>query len=788
MSIAQVKVWMRRLSTVVLAVAVAACGGGGGNAGTPIVGGGGTSPSSFADLSVQLNKTSISNNGNESVEVTVTSLDANRSTVGSVPITFAIDNGGVISPADKKTDSAGVLKAVATMGGDRTNRTIKITVASGSVAKIATFDVVDSVSGGKVADLAMTLNRTSLPNDGTVAMQITTTTLDASRSALGGSPVSFKVVDTGDAFVSTAGATTTDNSTGQIIATVSLGTVHTNRTIKVTATSGTVSRTVSFDVVDPLVTAPHAADMTMQLSGIELKNSGSEAITVTITAVDTLRNVIPNIPVSFTANNNATVTVLNSLTDAKGQAKAEIRIGSDQSERLITVTAKSESLTRTGSFNVTGVSIQGTALPTLPSPGTAARIVYSVVDTNKNAMIGVPITVVPSVVAPSDATGPIEKSGVTDIHGSFTYFYTAPATPGPIEFTVSAAGKTTKQTVTIPSSGTTVPVASPVPSQPTLTLTPNVVRVNVGTSTDNRAEIRALFLAPTTNAPVKNVRVRFDLNGDVNSIGGKIGSGDEIVYSDAGGSAVTSYTAGDRASPTNGVSVRACWDVNNFELGTCPNFTTINFTVVSDPLAISIGTDATISKGPSGLTYIKKFVVLVVDAAGNPKSDIQLTPSVDLLYSRKGYYQFVGTTWIPKHWERPAVGGTLTKDVPDYGPSCANEDLNRNGAIDGAEDLNGNGQLDPRKSDIAISMVGGTKTDSSGTAVLQIEYPQSLADWVYMRISVAAAGVLSPPAITDRWADIDFATLKNETPPPPFRDSPYKFTQYLDGSSCKVFD
>ena len=66
------------------------------------------------------------------------------------------------------------------------------------------------------------------------------------------------------------------------------------------------------------------------------------------------------------------------------------------------------------------------------------------------------------------------------------------------------------------------------------------------------------------NKPVKNMRVRFDLAGDVNSIGGTFTTGDNVVYSDANGVATSAYVPGTRSSPTDGVTVRACWDYVDF--------------------------------------------------------------------------------------------------------------------------------------------------------------------------------------------------------------------------------
>lgn len=75
-------------------------------------------------------------------------------------------------------------------------------------------------------------------------------------------------------------------------------------------------------------------------------------------------------------------------------------------------------------------------------------------------------------------------------------------------------------------------------------------------------------------------------------------------------------------------------------------------------------------------------------------------------------------------------------DIGVRAAACANEDVNRNGVIDttsGNEDANGNSQLDPRKSDVSITLVGSTKTDSNGVAVVQLEYPKSIGNWVGFR-------------------------------------------------------
>jgi hypothetical protein len=601
----------------------------------------------------------------------------------------------------------------------------------------------------------LVLNRTTVANNGTEVVAVTVTALDANRSALGDIPIAFSI--NADGIITPAG-TRTSSTNGVILATATIGSNRTNRSITVTAASGSISRSVSFDVVNTTTSQVVASDISMVLNKTTLLNSGSDFASITVTAVDAARNTVSGIPVSFSVNNDAVISVLNRESDSRGQSRAEVRIGDNRTERSITVTATSGTLTRTASILVDGVSISGTALPALPIAGSKGnRIEYRVTDINQNAMAKVAITV--------SGAGLPTVTDSTDAFGAFNYVYDAPITPGAVRVTASAAGENNQQTVTVSSGTSTIPGAIAPVGPPTLNVSPNVVGTNNSGSNSNRAEIRALFLSPT-NAPVQNVRVRFSEEGSVKY--GAVASLDSLVYTDSNGLALSSFEPKDRASPTDAVVILACWDLNDFAIGQCPNATRVRLTVTSDPLSISIGTDNTIQAGDTGLTYVKRYVLLVVDAAGNPKADVQLTPSVDLLAYRKGYLRYLGDQWVY------SVRSDLTPGFENmtFDTSCPNEDLNRNGAIDANEDRNVNQQLDPRKSDVSISLVGSTRTNSNGTAVVRLEYPKNMAGWADVEIKVSATAVVSPPAIRRESLPIE-AILKVETPPPSFQLSPY---------------
>jgi hypothetical protein len=298
-----------------------------------------------------------------------------------------------------------------------------------------------------------------------------------------------------------------------------------------------------------------------------------------------------------------------------------------------------------------------------------------------------------------------------------------------------------------------------------VTASPSVISVNSVGSSTNQVELRALFYG-SNNQPIPRVRVRFDLDGNVNSTDGVVAwLGGDYAYSDANGVARATFTPGQRSSPTNGVTVRICYDVTDFPTTSCPNRSTTTLTVVQEALAVSIRTNELIKEGVAKLTYIKEFVVMVVDSAGQAKADILITPSIDLPAYYKGFFVWNGTLsrWVQVmtldntenyQWDATARRWNVVAAATPPQPMCPQEDANRNGVREAPaytstapvpslreEDLNWNGSLDARKSDVAIKMVGSSKTDANGLAIVQIEYGKDVATWVDFVITVTASGI-----------------------------------------------
>ena len=500
-----------------------------------------------------------------------------------------------------------------------------------------------------------------------------------------------------------------------------------------------------------------ADDLILSVSAARLPNTGTATVDVTATAIDASRNTLAGTPVKLSVDGDGVLgSVSGAITGADGSITAKLSTGSNRANRVIIVTAVSAGITKTATVQVAGTKITAVLVPAVVAPGGAAQIQYRVVDSAGSTMSNEPIQIVAAGLTPSDVIG------VTGTSGEFNFSYVAPTASGSYSVLFTAGGETNSQSITVQSGGTVPNVTLPIAAA-SVSATPSVVAVNLAGSTANRSEIRALFLS-ASNQPLANVRARFDLNGDANSVGGTFTTGNTTLYSDASGVVTTAYVPGTRSSPTDGVDLRVCYGSSD----TDPNFTNcvntkiVTLTVAAEPLGVAIGTNGTITV--KELTYIKQFVVSVVDSAGNAVSDVNLVASVHLPTYRKGHY-VVGTGGWVKNGPLP---------FGDYA-ICENEDANRNGALDAGDDINGDGQLWPRKPDVIIRLLQ-SKTGVDGTAVLQIEYAQDHGSWVDALITVSASGVSGSEGRASYLAapvPVDAAAKTNTSASPAFQVSPY---------------
>jgi hypothetical protein len=498
-----------------------------------------------------------------------------------------------------------------------------------------------------------------------------------------------------------------------------------------------------------------AQALTIQLSKTSVTNSGTDTVVATATASTAGGETVTGVPVSFAVDNGATYTASGAETDASGNVTATVSIGSDKSNRTITVTATSGSLNATATFTVTGSTLTSTASPAVVAPSsTGNQVLFVLKDAVGSPMANQAISVA------AGAAG--SANGVTDSNGAYTFVYTAPATAGLISVVANAGGVEKVQDVQVQASGS-IPAAVGTPSSATVAANPSVVAPNVDATSNNRAEVRALFL-DTNNNPIANMRVRFGVNNNY----GTFATGANIVYSDSNGVASTGFIPSARTSPTNGVTITACYAKVDFASCGSAGVTqiTTTLTVASQPLSITIGTDRKIVV--NDLTYAQRFVVTASDIAGRPKANVDITPSIDLQYYFKGQYTYQGGQWISSCTDSATCSPILAPPI-----GCQNEDIERTGYYQAAEDINLNGKLDPSRADILISAESGTKTDDKGQVILKIEYAKNLGSWLQYQILVSA-GVAGTEG-RKTWTDVvgvPISDVKTEGAPP-FVVSPY---------------
>lgn len=511
------------------------------------------------------------------------------------------------------------------------------------------------------------------------------------------------------------------------------------------------------------------SDLILTVSAATLANTGTASVLVTATALDASRNTLASVPVTLSADGGAVLSaVTGKTTDASGTVSATLGIGGNQANRVLTVTAVSAGITKIATVQVTGAKITATSSAPVVAPSGAGSVRYKVVDGAGNPMVNQVVDVV--------ATGftPPQANGTTDASGVFVFNFTAPSAVGNnYTVTTNVAGNSDVQTIIV-QPGTLVPTVTARILAASVSANPSVVAVNLTGSTSSQSEIRALFLG-SNNQPIQNVRARFDLSGDANSIGGTFSTGNGILYSDSNGVVTTAYSPGTRSSPTDGVTVRVCYGISdsdpNLNPLTCAISQKVTLTVVAEPLGVTIGTDEKIIVDRNdGLVYVKKFVVSVSDAAGVAKADVNLVASVDLTNYRKGQYRVLTTTSGGTAWFKASPTGVFGDSAV-----CLNEDTNRNGVLENGEDTNNDGVLWPRKPDVTIRLLS-PKTAADGTAQLEITYAKDHGSWVDALITVSASGVSGSEGRATYFVSpvpVDAPSLAKTDSSPAFQFSPY---------------
>lgn len=526
---------------------------------------------------------------------------------------------------------------------------------------------------------------------------------------------------------------------------------------------------------------------------------GAPAVTITAQAKDSSNAVVSGALVQFVASSGS-ITVTQPTTDDLGQAIAELSNGLNPQNRDITVTARVTNAAGTVERSVV-VSVIGTRFRFISGPDSLAlddTATYSFVLEDSLAA-GIPGEVVD--VTSSLGNGLSASSLLTDGSGAISVDYTAtnagddtltatalgegavasisisddafaisvendlveipintptdvsvtwisnaaPVVGGDVDFATTrgvltpnsaTTGGTGIGTVSIEAStaGPATISATGQPSGPTtstvvefIAVTPQNIEIQaepLTVGTGEQSTITAVVTDANTN-PVKNQTIDFSILED--PTGGALAS--PTAVTDSQGRASTLYTAGGTPSAQNGVEIQAT------VRGTAISSSEL-LTVARAELFISLGTGNDLFE-PNTAQFRKEWVIQVTDADGNAVTGSDVQVSINSLRWLQGCYCLGESSW-----SRNPVGVTAI---------CNDEDENRNGVLDSQpsvaedEDHNLNGRIEAGNIAL-VSAQGGTAgqaanvvTDATGTALVDVLYPQNYGGWLEVEIEAKAS-------------------------------------------------
>ena len=705
---------MLRLKTLIgclLLSSLLACGGGsgggmereqstGGN-----TGGGGTGTSNERSIVLSLTDASGATSKELSAEnpLTIAAVvkDANGNNLNDILVTFTLaptglanftNDSGTATTGTSGTASLGLTVAENSGAGE-----IIATISSGETAKITYNSAGITEQNEQPASLDFFASSFQLASSGSDEIELIALVKNSQSILIEGVAVSFSAATGNDATLQIVQGVTGPDGTARALLTTQ--NKPRNRTIQVTASSGSLSQNLDIAVVgtqvvlnsDPSVVVGGNAEVTILLEDSDGKG-------------------IANQPLSLTSQNGNTFSDSNPITDETGQVTVlynAINSGIDE----LTASA----LNAEGSLNI-GVQEDQFEFSVVPQDDiklgqqeelTVVWLKDGVPFAGGDVSFNTTRGTLNLANALTDANGQVKISVSSDNAG---------------QATISAQGVdgdgnivNTRQVVEF--------VATTVDNI-IISASPNAIGPNGQKST-----ITAVLRDPQGNL-VKGKTVNFSAT-DVS--GGRISPATSVT--DSNGIASTVYTS-SAVTTENGVEITAT------EVESAKAVST-NITVNGRAQFISIGTGNQIQI-PDETSYLKVFTVFVTDANSNPVKNINLTvtgtpvKSTEFLdpQAQPGQpnYQQIKPAFYKGYWQAYPDANAFEYWVPVTTVGCANEDKDDDAIEDPNEDTNGNNELTPGN---IVSIDGNVTTDDNGQALIELRYPKTYAAWTVIKITVS---------------------------------------------------
>ncbi len=597
-----------------------------------------------------------------------------------------------------------------------------------------------------VTSLRLLVSSPQLLSAGSQDVTLTVLAKNANNNFVSGAPVEFAASSGGIQVIQA----TTDDS-GVASAKLSLGGDPTNRTITVTATTGTLIATNKVVVTGTAITFNGSKSVVM-----------GKAAKWSIFLKDSAGKGIPNMPVTVTSAKGNTLALSSTVTDILNNPVTDANGAVTLNITAVAADADTITATAAGTSGQSTLTVDSSNFA-FTSPVSATEVPLSTAQSVTVRWLVGGTPQVGQTIGFSASRGTLSSTtAVTDSSGNATVSISA-LSAGPSVITAKTPGGGASTDLNIEFVATTVTTM-------TVQADPAVISTNGDTSTITAT------LRDVNNNLVKNKTVRFSVF-DVS--GGNISPNETVT--DSFGRASTTYTSSLASSAKDGVVVTAVVDSASTGTGTAVSNTTA-LTVGSKSLFIALGTGNQIAI-EDATRYRMPYSVLVTDSAGSPVKNAPVTLSLTSYEYYKGVNAPVYKTISEFiRWQASSSGApvftTGTPSTPPPPINCANEDVNLNGILDLTidNDVNNNDRLEP--DNVAAVVPMSVVTDANGFALFDIVYAKEYAYWASVsleaRASVSGSEASARARFLLRGVDADFNQEKMD---PPGKWSPFGVQQ-----------
>jgi len=514
--------------------------------------------------------------------------------------------------------------------------------------------------------------------------------------------------------------------------------------------------------------------MTLTTSTPTIPSNGTQGADITATIKDASNRFLQGVAVDFTASSGG-LTITRGTTDASGTAVARVTAASDLTNRNITITARSGTITQNISVAVTGTRllVQG---PSALVFGQQATYTVVLNDSGNKGIAGKTITLSSArsnTLSPSTLT--------TDSNGQGTFTLTV-ANAGNDTITATGLGLTTTQGVTVNSDSFTF--TTPAAEGTEVRICESAVACTQGGGTvtvrwlsGNQPVVGQPVTFAATRGAVSPVTVSTDASGNATTSITSTSAGGAVI-SATSGSATTQRTIEYVAWSPTAIALQASpFSIAPNEQSTITAIVrdgsgnlvknqTVTFNLVQDSTGgtLSRASAVTDSQGRAQTVYTAGSVTsgangvrITASVPGVSSTPVALTVAQREVFISMGTgnsiievdnltsYQIDFAVRVTDSNGAAVPNATLTMSVlsVDYvkgfrtwdGSSwrtqmttpaaCPDEDVNRNGVLDAGEDNNTNGRIDA--GNIAAVTPRTVTTDADGFALVSVKYPQEYA-------------------------------------------------------------